>query len=250
MVNLPRSARLATWGGAWLRGDVELPDVLARVHSDDEPHDVVDAPATSGAVSLDVALQALREAGTTAFRVALPVPGDPSGLGGPPDLNADAVDAGEAVVAVGAPFALVPSVQAFGPPGDQGHLVTWTCRPANPPPLGEPVTDAEKALAAELLDAGDTLARLDVASWRPEVAALLHDIRNATSGEPLPRTFPARAQTLAARSSRILAVVGFALDDDGGALTANAAGSRRAALSPLERAARHALAAACNALAG
>lgn len=249
MVTLPRSARLAVWGTAWIRGEVALEDVVKRVRGDDEPHEVVDVPGAASTSSLGAAVTALRSAGAESFRVALPAPGDPVGLAGPAELTADAVDAGEAVLAVGAPFALVPDVRAFGPPGDEGHFVTWTCRTATEGSLGPNLAEAEAELAATLRDAGDTLARLDIAAWRPEVATLLDDIRSATIGEPLPRVYPPRAQTVAARSTRVMAVVGFALQDDGGALSAGAADSRRAALTPLERAARHALVAACNALA-
>ncbi|WP_026877045.1 hypothetical protein [Jiangella gansuensis] len=249
MVTLPRSARLAAWSAAWLRGDASIDDVVDRVHGDDEPHDAVDIPGTTGAVGLSEALRALRDAGARSLRVALPAPGDPTGLGGPADFNGYAIDAGEAVIADGAPYALVPDVRAFGPPGDQGHFVTWMCRPAEPPPAGPPLAEADRELTSALLAAGSTLTDLDVPSWRPEVEALLGDVRANRESEPLPRGFPAQAQAVAARSVRLLAVVRFALDDDGGAVTAVDAASRRSALTPLERTSRAALAAACNALA-
>lgn len=253
MVSMPRSARLVVWANAWLRHECSLDDVLSRVSADDEPHDVVDLPGSPSTANLVMALATLRDAGATTFRLALPVPGDPLGLGGPPDLNADAIDAGEAVLAVrgdSAPeaYALIPDVRAFGPPGDQGHIVTWRCREAAAPPPGPQLSEAETTLSTTLLDAGSTLAKLDVAAWRPEVAMLLDDVRSSQVAEPLPRSFPARAQVVAARSIRLMAVAAFALDDDGGAVSAATAESRRSALAPLERAARHALAAACNSL--
>jgi hypothetical protein len=244
---LPRSARLAVWADGWFDGEATLADVVARVQGDDEPHTVAGIPAHSSPESLGTALAALRANGVKALRVALPRPGDPFGLSGPPDLNADAVAAGEAVLAVGAPVALVPSVETFGPPGDQGHLVSWAWREAAPPVSGPSLAEAEHDLSGALLAAGSTLTTLDVAAWRPEVAQLLDDIRSGRSGEPLPRVFPPQAQLLAARAARLLAVCAVALDDDGGALSAARAAERRAALQPLERAARHALAAACNA---
>lgn len=247
MVTLPRSARLASWATAWLRGDTTLDDVVTRTCADDEPHEAVDVPGAVGSVSLPEALHALRDAGAQGFRVALPVPGDPRGLGGPPELNGDAVDVGEVVLTDGVPYALLPDVRAFGPPGDQGHFVTWACRTAHPAPDGPSLSEAEKALAATLLEAGSELSDLDIASWRPEVAALLDDVRSSRVAEPLPRGFPAQAQSVAARAARLLAVVDFALGDDGGAVSASAAQSRREALVPLEQAARHALVAACNA---
>lgn len=246
MVTLPRSARLAAWSAAWLRGDVPIDDVVIRVQGDDEPHDAVGVPGITASASLSEALWALRGSGARALRVVLPVPGDPRGLGGPAELNGHAIDAGEVVLAVGAPVALVPEVQVFGPPGDQGHLVTWHCHTADPPVVAGSLPEAERAMTVALLDASAALTQLDIAQWRPEVAALLDDVRSNREAEPLPRGFPAQAQTVAARSARLLAVVDFALHDDGTALTSAAAASRRAALTSLEHAARHALEAACN----
>ena len=247
MLGLPRSARLAVWADSWLTGHIALDEVVARVQGDDEPHTVTGHPNGSG--SFGMALQSLRTAGARAMRVALPRPGDPHGLGGPPDLTVDAVAAGEAVVCVGAPVALVPAVVTFGSPGDQGHQVSWAWHTAEPPPLVPGLAEAEQALSQQLIAAGSTLMHLDVAAWRPELGKLLDDIRSGRAAEPLPRTFPPAAQALAARGARVLAVVDAALTHDGLALTAAAANARRVALLPLERAARHALAAACNALA-
>ncbi|NDL55636.1 hypothetical protein [Phytoactinopolyspora mesophila] len=250
MVTMPRSARLAAWATAWLHDDCTLDDVVNRVCADDEPHNVTDVPGHPSTVNFVSALTTLRAEGVTSFQVTLPAPGDPVGLGGPADLTADAIDAGEAVLATGTTtYALVPDIQVFGPPGDQGHMVTWRCRPADSPPAGPNLPEAEQTLASTLRETGATLAKLDVAAWKPEVAALLDDVRSEPIAEPLPRTFPAKAQVVAARSIRLMAVADFALGDDGGAVTLGSAESRRAALAPLERAARHALIAACNSLA-
>ena len=249
MLGLPRSARLAAWAGSWLTGQVTLDDVVARVQGDDEPHTVTDGPPGREVGSLGTALGSLRVHGARAMRVALPRPGDPQGLAGPRQLTVDAVEAGEAVLCVGAEVALIPTIRTFGPPGDEGHLVSWAWRPAHPPPPVPPLPELERTLTEELIATGSTLARLDIAAWRPEVARLLDDIRSGRAADPLPRPFPPAAQALAARSARVLAVVDIALRDEGQALTAASAHARQQALIPLERAARHALAAACNALA-
>lgn len=246
MVSLPRSARFATWATAWLNNDADLDDVVKRVEGIDEPHDATGVPGTSDTVSLADALFRLRDHGATGFRLALPVPGDPTGLAGPAEFTADGVDAGEAIVVEATNVGLVPDITSFGPPGDQGYFVTWNCQPAVLPPPPEQLSDAEHALSLELLQAGDTLAKLEVSAWKPEVATLLQDLRTGQTGEPLPRSFSSRAQNTAARSARILAIVSFALNDDGGAVSSAAAQSRREALTPLSHAARHALVAACN----
>lgn len=248
MLSLPRSVRLAAWATTWLHGQVTADDVAARVRGTDEPHDVEGLPRVSPA-PLTGGLEALRAAGATAFTVALPRPGDPQGLAGPPALNEAAVEAGEAVVAAGAEHALVPRVTPFGPPGDQGHFVTWVWHDAAPPPPGPAVADADRSLNEALLHAGSTLAEMDVAAWRPEVAQLLDDVRARRGAAPLPHGFPAPAQALAARAARLWAVAEFALGDDGAAVTATEAAARRTVLLELERESRHALAAACNAVA-
>ena len=67
-------------------------------------------PARRGGTELLVTgLGRLRAAGADGLGVALPVEGDPLGLGGPPAFNAAALEAGEAVVARGQPaLGLVP----------------------------------------------------------------------------------------------------------------------------------------------
>ena len=66
----------------------------------------------------------LRAAGATGCGLALPVEGDPLGLGGPAELTAAALDAGEAVVAPAAGLALVPDV------GRGGRDLAGAARPA------------------------------------------------------------------------------------------------------------------------
>lgn len=228
--------------------DADLDDVVKRVEGIDEPHDAVGVPGTSERESLAGTLTGLRAAGADTLRVAIPVPGDPVGLGGPPEFNTEALDAGEAVLVEGASYGLIPDIRAFGPPGDQGHFVTWNCQAAALPTSSPLLGEADQELSMKLLEAGDALEKLDVSAWRPEVATLLDDLRTGQIGEPLPRVFSSQAQTTAARGSRLLAIVNFALNDDGGAVSATTAQSRRDSLTPLARAARHALVAACNSL--
>ena len=61
-----------------------------------------------------------------------------------------------------------------------------------------------------------------------------------------PPGVPARCVELAARGLQALRIVDLALADDGGALRRTRSEQRRAALAPLERAARRALVAACS----
>ncbi|MBM9459000.1 hypothetical protein JK386_03725 [Nocardioides sp. zg-536] len=249
---LPASARVAWWGTAWLRGrigpDECLDGVLGRTpqkagsepavhdadaHDADVAHVVV---AEGSAEPLLLELGALRGAGVTGLAAAFPATGDPVGLRGPAALTAEAIDQGEAVLALGTDRAWVPY--------RVGRAVEWVPYPANrrpPPDLGE----ADRELRGALLAAADALAALDVASWRPEVADELHDLR---AGAPVaaPAGTPQRAVDVVGRALHLRAVVEMALLDDGGALSVGEAARRRAALEPLERAVRRALTAACS----
>lgn len=257
MLTAPRSARLVAAGTAWLSGSLSLPDLVRRVSGDDEPHQVEDVPGADAALPLADALLTLVEGGTAAWTLALPVPGDPLGVAGPRTVVEAAVAAQEAALVHGAgggpTYALVPLVCAFGPPGDEGHLVTWRCLPAAAPADPPGLAEADRALRTAVLAAAEELATLDVAAWRPELGALLAGVRSAAAVEPLPGCYPPPAQALAARASRLLAVVGLALGADGsesgGARSAAAASARRTALLPLDRAARYGLVAAYGAVA-
>jgi hypothetical protein len=103
---LPVSARLAWWGTAWLRGHV-VPDlVVDAVLAGDATHMVAGLPGVEGSTSLVRALAELRATGADGVGIALPVAGDPVGLGGPADFNAAALEAGEAALCGG--IGLVP----------------------------------------------------------------------------------------------------------------------------------------------
>lgn len=233
---LPPSARLAWWGTAWLRGQVVTDLLIDAVLDDDATHAVAGLDAAGGTDTLVVALGRLRAAGATAFGAAVPAEGDPVGLGGPRDFNAAALEAGEAVVVPGAGVGLVPE--------RTGAAITWVAHRAERRQLPD-VGEADRTLRAALLETADTLARLDVARWRPEVADRLMNLRHR---DPLvaPDGVPPRCVELAARALQATAIVDLALEDDGGAVTAHDMEGRRLALVPLARAARRALVAACS----
>lgn len=234
---MPVAGRLGWWGTSFLRGLASPDDLIDGVLGDDTAH-VFGGPSGPQSV-LDVMAE-VRRAGATALGAAFPAPGDPCGLAGPADFSMAATDAGEAVLALG-----VRSEPGTGwVPVHVGRAVEWTpyaARRRMPPDLGE----ADRSLRRVLLDAANDLARLDVASWRPEVADALHDLR---AGEPLalPAGVPDRAADLARRALHLLVVVDLALDSEGGAVSAGEIAARRAVLVPLGAAARRALTAACS----
>lgn len=233
---LPASARLAWWGTAWLRGHVVTDLLIDAVIADDATHAVAGLDPAGGTDTFVVALGRLRALGATAFGAAIPVEGDPVGLGGPRDFNTAALDVGEAVVVSGAGVGLVPE--------RVGAAITWTAMPAERRQLPD-VGEADRTLRAALLESAGALARLDVARWRPEVADELMNLRHRPHLDS-PAGVPARCVDLASRGVQALGIVDLALEDDGGAVSAHEIEARRASLVPLARAGRRALVAACS----
>lgn len=218
--DLPVSARLAWWGTAWLRGQVS-PDELI----DEVPH-------SAGLLGL---LATWRAEGCTGLALALPVEGDPLGLGGPPDLTADVIDLGECVLALGTGHGLLPPT-----PAHRAWLPTAAVR-GTVPDLGE----ADRALRTEVVTTARRLADLDVARWRPEAADALMNLRHRPHVDH-PAGWDPRCVDLAARALQAEGIVALAAGDDGAAVSAHEMAHRRHALDDLDRAARRALVAACS----
>lgn len=234
---LPRSADLAVWLTAFVAGRASLDDARDGIVAGDAAHHVIGLDGDPEPVPLIIALGLLRARGVTGAGLALPVPGDPLGLAGPPSFNADALEAGEAVVLDDADLGLVPHVAGAG--------VTWTAQPARSRRQVPELAEADTALRQALLEAADSLARLDVARWRPEVADELMSLRRV-SDLVLPPGWPSRAVRVASLASRCRAIVDLALEDEGGAVSASEADARRGALAPLDHAARRGIVAACS----
>lgn len=229
---LPHSARLAWTVTSWLRGLTSADDVLDELGDPDLPLRIVDEEGAE--LQTSDLLVRLRRTGAAGAGVALPVEGDPAGLGGPPAFNLAALEAGEAVVVDD--VALVPALE--------GRVLVWTLHRAARRQLVD-VGEADRVLRRSVLLTADRLAELDVARWRPEVADELVHLLNPVPLEA-PPGIPAPCAALAARALQATAVVALATVDDGGAVSASQARARRDALSPLGAAARHALVAACS----
>jgi hypothetical protein len=257
MLDEPRSGLLAAWGNALLAGLVSPDEVTDRITGDDASHRVAGLPGESAPVGLAFALGRLRTLGTRGLRVALPAAGHPLGLSGPPEFNARAIEAGEAVLASGAAQGLVPEVFRAGPDGDVHVEVVWHCLPvrealpADVPSLGE----AERELAEALRDATEELSRLNVAGSGPVAQAALEAYRaRAERGrEVLAPGYPPRAIRVLELAQRVGALVAIAHQaggdgrEHGGAVSASEIAARAAALRPVERTARRAQVAAYNA---
>ncbi len=247
MLALPRAARLAAWATAWLHGRAPLDTVVDEVRGGGDVHEVVDLPGHPGAVGLGTGLAALRGLGATGVRAALPAPGDPLGLPGPPELTEAALDAGEAALLVGAAWAWVPAVQTYGPAGDTGTRVTWQVWAAEQRPVDVPgLADAEHLLGVAMREAAAAIGALGVAGADDATVAALAELRG-TGAPLLPPGHGPRAARVAGQALRLLAVARLAADDGGTAVSAAQAQMRAGALPPLDRAARRALLAAVGA---
>ncbi len=231
---LPPSARLAWWGTSWLSGHVVTDLLVDAVLDGDATHAVAGLPGADGTETLVGALARLRALGATGFGAAFPAEGDPVGLGGPPAFNADALEAAEAVVVSGIGLGLIPH--------RTGAAIVWTVHPAERRQLPD-VGEADRELRVALLTSAESLARLDVARWRPDVADQLMNLRHRPP-VTAPPGVPVRCVDLAGRGLQATGIVDLALEDEGGAVTAYEMEERRAALVPLARAGRRALVAA------
>jgi hypothetical protein len=237
MFHLPAAARLTCWLNAWLAGRVSPDEVISGVSDGGRPLEFV-GPEAGTRLSPALLLGELRRWQVRQVSCALPIPGDPLGLGGPAVFNADAIEASEAVVLHGAGLGLVP-VRA-------GSVTSWRVSEAHPPVYLSPVAEAARALRTAMITAADEVARLDVASWRPEIAEDLEVLRRpGRHAEQLPFSGPECAH-LASEALRAGAIVGLARADDTGTISVWDADLRSAALQPLDHAARTALVAAAS----
>lgn len=235
---LPRSASLALWLNAALDGRVG-PDELADAVRDEDPrHLVVDWPDRPEPFGLEALPAAARALGVRRVTLALPVPGDLTGLGGPAGFNQAAVDLGEAVVVdADTPVGLLPELDA--------RTVVWHASPADPAPVLDPFEEG-RLLRQVLLTATAELVRLDVAGWQPEIPDLLLNL-DKRPALPLPPGTPPAALDALERAELCREIVGLARLDDGGAITAAEAGARARCLTDLDVAARRTLVAFCSA---
>ncbi|HUR07853.1 MAG TPA: hypothetical protein VM347_35290 [Nonomuraea sp.] len=198
----------------------------------------VSGSAVVGDVPLRAYLAGLRSDGLTEFRLALPAPGDPLGLSGPPAFNAAAVEAGQAVIAVLADrcLGLVPSPDLRG----SSYIgVRLAVHPSGPVRVDLPsVAEAEHELSIAMRSATETLAAAGgpAQEWPDRLGRL---------GGELAPGYPGRAHRVSALATRLAAVLRLA-DERG--LTSGEIAARGAVLRELDRAVRRALVAAHHAI--
>lgn len=239
MRRFPPAARVACWLNAWIAGRESADEVIAGVVGEHARVSFSD-PERPDAWEPALVLGELRRRAVCRVSVSLPRPGDLLGLGGPPRFNADALEAGEALIWHGADLGFVPV--------STGNAQSWRSSTAFPPRYLPDVATADRELRSGLIRTADTLADLDVVAWSQDLADELLNLRAPRPAHPaLPFATPAAA-AMAATALRCLTIVELAGRTDGGAVSAYEATARRDAITPLEAAARGALVAACSAL--
>jgi hypothetical protein len=223
------------WLNAVLRGSVGPDDFAAAVRADDPQHLVVDwAPGVS--IDLTQLPAAVQRASGVSAGLALPIAGDLLGLRGPSAFNTLALDAGEAVVLNGAGLGMVPGIDA--------RTILWQVGPAETAPLLDRAEEGRQ-LRQALVTTTAELARLDVASWQPEIPDLLMNVRHRPDLALPPGVGPRAAEDLE-RAALCLDIVELALRGDGGATSAYEMAERRRCLTELDRAARRVAVAVCS----
>lgn len=178
---LPRAVLFASWVQAVLDGRATRGAALRTVTGDDEPHRVREVPGAlpgpallpgdGEATDLPHLLDALAGSRVTALRAVLPVPGQAGELPGPAPFNAEALEAGEAVlVDVGGSsrWGIVPDVTEFGSAWEPGAWVEWRVHAVGEVPAwSTTLAQTDRELRGLLLRATEELAGLDVADWQP-----------------------------------------------------------------------------------
>ncbi len=219
--------RLSLWGTRALHGDVDV-DVALRLAVPEADH------RAGGATTL----RAWAELGERVVLVALPRPGDLTGLPrGGPELVAAAVEAGECVFVPGVGGALVPVLGSYGPDGDEGTSVAWHDFDAAPVAThvveALSLRDAERRLTAAT---AETVQILESCSAQPWASRGLRDLVDERLGDAplgLPAGLAPRALRVIGLAGLIGALARLGLDSPDDSLAAAGADTRRRALREL-----------------
>jgi hypothetical protein len=244
MPELPACVRLALWTThAWANGS-PLEDAVARA--------LPDVDHVGGDLER---LSLWHDLGEHALLVALPAPGDPTGMPGTsPEALGAAADAGECVFVPGLGGMLVPTISTFGAGQgvglDVGTRVDWAAYEADPVPRHRveavDVSQLERHLRQELMDVTERLETVGGQPFAREAARELAD--TALGGRwGLPAGLPGRTARVIALASTVGSIVDLALTVPDGSLSATQSVARNGHLRTLGRVADHALAESANA---
>lgn len=243
---LPASVRVALWGTAALAGPVPVEEVRRLA-----------LPDIDECVGLVEPLGLWRDLGERAVLVALPRPGNLSGMpASSPELVAAATAAVECVFVPGVGGALVPELEEFGPEGDRGWTVTWTAYPADPYPVHRVEALDLGALELSLRTELATLTEELVGAGGPPFGAAAE--RGASRARAaqrragswgVPDGLPPRALRVIDLAGTVLTLADAGLDTVSSSLDAGTTVRRRDLLRRLQGHASQALADATNAAA-
>lgn len=242
MSDLPAAVRLSLWVTAAWAGHLDLEEALRQA--------LPDADHLAGDVDH---LATWQDLGERVLACALPRAGDLSGMPrGNPDLNAAATDSGECVFVPALGGALVPSIEIFGPQGDEGMTVRLTAYDCDPTPahrleeLHE--SQIERELRSRLADATNALESLDIRPFAGSTLRAQADELATLRAWGLPSGLPGRAIRILQTAGTVGAAVDFALTHSH-AIDAAADAGRHRALRELQAATDQAMAHATTAAA-
>lgn len=241
MPALPLAVRFALWATVSVRGEVDPDDAVVAAHRDVD--DITGEPAGR--------LELWRDFGESAVLVALPRPGDLTGM---PRSGLDgagaAADAGECVFVPGMGGLLVPTLTSFGPEGDEGTSVDWAAYDSEPVARHRlealSLRELDHELVAAVSDGAAALEAVDGLPWSAQPREQTERrLEMRTWGVP-PATSP-RALRVMLMAARVGVIVeeGLRLAATP-ALDVHSSGRREAGLRSLQTVADRVLSGATN----
>lgn len=229
MSTLPVCVRLSLWATAAYAGQLPVEEAMGRAQPD--------LDHVSGGLDR---LSLWRDLGERAVLVALPRPGNLAGMPrGCAELVAAATEAGECVYVPGIGGALVPTIEAFGPAGDEGTQVTWSAYNCDPVPTHTlealSLSEIERSFRQELMEHTDAIEALDSMPWEGSPFRAMADERR-TSRWGLPDGLPARASRIITMAATVgvAAEIGLSVPAQSQVLTGTVAEQRHRLLTHLD----------------
>ncbi|MGN6415629.1 hypothetical protein [Flexivirga sp.] len=242
MSDLPAAVRLSLWVTAAWAGHLDLEEAVRRA--------LPDADHVTGDLQH---LATWQDFGERVLACALPRAGDISGMPrGNPELTAAATESGECVYVPALGGALVPSVEIFGPEGDEGmavRLTAYDCAPTPAHRLEElHESQIERELRGRLAEATSDLESLDIRPFAGSSLRAQADEVATLRRWGLPSGLPGRAIRILQTAGIVGAAIDFALGHSH-AIDLSADVGRQRALLDLQAATDRAMAQATTAAA-
>ena len=238
---LPACVRLSLWATAAFAGRMTIEEAVNRAHPDLD-HVTGDLDRLSLWHGL----------GERAVLVALPRPGNLTGMPrGCADLVAAATAAGECVYVPAIGGALVPTIEHFGPSGDEGTQVTWSVYDCDPVPTHTlealSLSEIELSFRQDLMEHTRAIEALDAGPWEGSAFRSMADERS-TGRWGLPDGLPARATRIITMAALVgvAAEIGLSGPAQSQVLTGTLTEQRRVLLNHLDVMADRAMAAAAT----